>query len=82
MNVRYLRNNQKHAHVSQLLDYVQRCPDEKVQITLLETLGWFDLSYRRSEISAVVKKMSEDGKYPQPVRDEALKTYNRLNKKY
>ncbi|MDD2961083.1 MAG: HEAT repeat domain-containing protein [Muribaculaceae bacterium] len=76
--IRSLRTSPMHNMVPQLLDYLQRCDKADVQVALLEALGWFRHSYRHSEISAVALKMSNNVQLPQTVRDEALKTYNRI----
>jgi len=75
---RYLRNNPVHPEASNLAEYAQRCDNEHVAVTLWEALGWFNLSYRRQEIADVALKVSKDSKYPKAVRNEALKTYNRI----
>ena len=76
--IRYLRNYNVHSQVPQLLEYLQKTDNEPVQISLLEALGWFRMSCRHDEISQVVQAMSQDSHYSQAVRDEALKTYNRI----
>lgn len=77
-NIGMLRNYTKHKFVPQLLEYLQKTRSEKEQICLLEALGWFNLSYTRSAIKKVALEMSQESKYSEPVRDEALKTYRRL----
>lgn len=76
--IRYLRNYNVHSQVSQLLGYLQKTDIESVQVSLLEALGWFRMSCRHNEISQVAQAMSQDSRYSQAVRDEALKTYNRI----
>lgn len=76
--IRTLRNSLMHNHVSQLVQYVEQATDSEVQVYLLEALGWFRNSYRHKEISDVALRMSKNETLPQEVRDEALKTYNRI----
>ena len=76
--IRYLRNYNVHSQIPQLLEYLQKTDNEPVQVSLLEALGWFRMSCRHNEISQVAQAMSQDSRYSQVVRDEALKTYNRI----
>ena len=76
--IRYLRNYNVHSQIPQLLEYLQKTDNELVQVSLLEALGWFRMSCRHNEISQVAQAMSQDSRYSQAVRDEALKTYNRI----
>ena len=76
--IRYLRNYNVHSQIPQLLEYLQKTDNESVQVSLLEALGWFRMSCRHNEISQVAQAMSQDSRYSQAVRDEALKTYNRI----
>lgn len=76
--IRYLRNYNVHSQIPQLLEYLQKTDNEPVQVSLLEALGWFRMSCRLNEISQVAQAMSQDSRYSQVVRDEALKTYNRI----
>ena len=76
--IRYLRNYNVHSQIPQLLEYLQKTDNEPVQVSLLEALGWFRMSCRHNEISQVAQAMSQDSRYSQAVRDEALKTYNRI----
>jgi len=78
MYVRFLRNNNIHAEVPRLLDCVQKCEDDTLQVDLLEALGWFNYSYLRDTIAAVTKRMSACDTYAERVRNEALKTYHRV----
>lgn len=76
--IRYLRNYNVHSQIPQLLEYLQKTDNEPVQVSLLEALGWFRMSCRHNEISQVAQAMGQDSRYSQAVRDEALKTYNRI----
>lgn len=78
-NIRSLRNSTMHYKVDDLLEYVQNCQDEDVCVNLLEALGWFRPSFRHNDISEVALRMSKDESRSERVRNEALKTYNRIN---
>lgn len=51
--------------------------DWSLRVTAVEALGWFDLSYRVGEIEEACGRIL-DSDAPEPVRNEALKTINRL----
>lgn len=76
--IRTIRNSHMHYFVPQLLVYVENCDDAGIQVALLEAFGWFKNSFRHKEISEVALRMSKNATLPQQVRDEALKTYNRI----
>lgn len=49
-------------------------------MALLEALGWFNQSYTAPQIARVMEEIKDDVARPAKVRNEALKTLNRLNK--
>lgn len=76
---RMIRNANVHQMVPQILDYVVKTDaDPSVQKVMWEALGWFDLSWRRAEIADAAKRVAESDAYTAEVRNEALKTYNRV----
>ncbi|MBQ8423453.1 MAG: hypothetical protein IJY36_04265 [Coprobacter sp.] len=77
-SIRSMRNYHVHFMVPELLEYMQQTTDTVVQKNMLEAFGWFKRSYRAPEIKAVAEKMSNDASLCESVRNEALKTYNRL----
>lgn len=77
-SIRTLRNYLPYYKVPQLLDFLQKTKNAEAQVMLLEALGWHTCSYMVPKISACAKAMSEDNALPEQVRDEALRTYNRL----
>lgn len=79
--IRILRNNPLHTKVPQLLDFVKICKDEEVQLALVEAFGWFNLSHTAPQICEVMKRLKDNAIYPDRVRQEALKTVNRLSKR-
>jgi hypothetical protein len=79
--IRAMRNTMVHYKIPVLLDYLQHCNNEETQVMLLECLGWHPYSYQAEAIASTALKISGDAAYPQAVRDEALKTYNRIHAK-
>ena len=73
-----MRNYHIHYMVSELLQYMKTCGNPAVQQAMLEAFGWFTLSVQRPAIIGAVKEMYENESLSDDVRNEALKTYNRL----
>lgn len=79
-NIRSLRNRPSHEHVEELCDYlINKAPDDKIKTTLIETFGWFNISYKKPLIIETCKKIANDSTQSENVRHEALKTINRLS---
>lgn len=79
--IRGIRNNPPHFVVEPVLEYLDSpvAPEDSVlQTATWEALGWFNLSYKASIIAEHAKAVSTDLRFPVTVRNEALKTYNRL----
>ena len=65
----------------QLLELLDNPAEDDLILTVLwEAMGWYDLSYRADEIAAAALKASTDERFSERVRNEALKTYNRVTK--
>lgn len=79
-NIRQIRSNLCFANVPALLEYLPVCDDPAMQITLLEALGWHRLAWNAGQIADAALAISADEAYPEDVRREALKTYNRIAK--
>jgi len=77
-SIRTSRNYCPPYYIPQMMAYIEASNDADVQVALFESLGWRRYSYMAPTIAAFAKACSEDSKYPEKVRDEALKTYNRL----
>lgn len=77
--IRQTRNYMVHQLIPELLEYVQTTTDADAQKGLLEALGWHEYSCQAPKIAEVALKMSENKRYSDSVREEALKTYNRIN---
>ena len=78
-NIRQIRSNLNYGNVPGLLEYLQSCTDAKVQVTLLEALGWHGHAWNAGEIAKVAEAMSSDDALPEEVRREALKTFKRIS---
>lgn len=79
-NIRQIRSNLCFANVPALLEYLAACDDPAMQVTLLEALGWHRLAWNAGQIADAALAISADEAYPEDVRREALKTYNRIAK--
>ncbi|MBR1448733.1 MAG: HEAT repeat domain-containing protein [Prevotella sp.] len=79
--IRATRNTAVHHLIPQMLDFAQSAADEDTKLLIIEALGWHPLSYQASLISEAMQKIQQDPKYSQAVRDEALKTQNRIHAK-
>ena len=79
-NIRQIRSNLCYANVPALLDYLSTCKDEDTQVLLLEALGWHRLAWNSADIAKVAYEMSCDEALSAKVRNEALKTYNRVTR--
>lgn len=77
-SIRTSRNYCPPYYIPQMMAYIEASNDADVQVALFESLGWRRYSYMAPTIAAFAKACSEDSKYPEKVREEALKTYNRL----
>ena len=79
LSLRATRNIAVHHLVPQLLEYVQRkTTDEETQLLIIEALGWHPLTCHRQLIGDTMLAINKDARYSEDVRNEALKTYNRL----
>lgn len=79
--IRSLRNMIPHYKIPALIDYLRHCENREIQVMLLESIGWHTRSFQAAKIATAALEISRDMTYPQSVRDEALKTYNRINAK-
>ena len=79
--IRALRNTLPHYKVPVLIEFLKQTKDEELQIMTLECMGWHPYSCQAERMSQTALDFSQDKRLPQTVRDEALKTYNRLHAK-
>ena len=76
--IRTTRNYTPLYLVPRLIDAVKNTGNAEVQQMILESLGWRNQSYQKDVIATFAKQVSEDSSYAPQVREEALKTYNRM----
>ena len=76
--IRTTRNYCPPFLAQKLMDAVRASRDSDVQKALIESLGWRDCSYMAPRIAAFALEISKDASFAPEVRDEALKTYNRV----
>ncbi len=77
--IRMLRNTNLHLMVPELLNALSEpSEDVKFQVTLMEALGWFNYSCKIDDIVAKAKELAVDERFDPAVRNEALRTVNRL----
>lgn len=78
--IRAMRNLTYHPAIEPLCEYLLTAPGEKTEVALLEAFGWFSHSYNRHAIIGTCKKIIADTSgFSDPVRQEAVRTINRLN---
>lgn len=78
MSLRTTRNYNYHILVPRELEYLSNPDDVTLQTIMWEALGWYVTSYQAPKIAELALKVANDGRFDNKVRDEALKTYNRL----
>ena len=76
--IRGLRNYCPHHRIPEILNYLRTQAQPDAQVALLEMLGWHTLSYQVPAIAKCADEMSHDNSLKPEVRNEALKTVNRL----
>ena len=77
--IRQMRNNPLHPAIDQLVSYLYSCQDEEFRIKLIEAFGWFNYSYRASEVAKHMQAVADDSRFSDKVRNEARKTMARLS---
>ena len=76
--IRSFRNRPLHPAVNEIIAAFETITEPDLQIALIETMGWFNMSYKRNEIADYFFSVWENKNYEEAVRNEALKTYKRL----
>lgn len=77
--IRSLRNLTYHPAIDPLCSYLLSGPGEKIEVNLIEALGWFNLSYKRHIIIDTCRKIiANTDLFSESVRTEALRTVKRL----
>ena len=78
MAMRTTRNYNYHILVPRELEYLTNPDDVILQTVMWEALGWYVTSYQAPKIAELALKVSADERFDKSVRDEALKTFNRI----
>jgi len=77
--MRYFRN---YTYISAIPEIIKFAEDSKtapeLRVTAIEALGWYSFSYKKDMIKEACEKIEKDNSAPQAVKDEALRTFNRL----
>lgn len=76
--IRSTRNFTPPYLIPRLIETVRTNGNPEIQLMILESLGWRNQSCKTKVIADFAKQVSEDTKYTPEVRNEALKTYNRV----
>jgi hypothetical protein len=77
--IRSLRNLTYHPAIEPLCEYLLTAPGEKLEVALVEALGWFGHSYKRQIINDTCNKIIADReRFSEPVRLEAVRTIKRM----
>ncbi len=79
--LRRMRNSNLHTKVDQLLRLIESSDNDDIKVVAIEALGWFDRSYKASEIEAAMAKIAADETQSESVRTEAAKTIGRIKAK-
>lgn len=78
MNCRVFRNYGIHYEFPRLINFLRTSTDTEVRTVLMEALGWHYKSVNRQMVLDVAKEIADDPSQPAELRNEALKTYNRM----
>ena len=78
MTLRTTRNYNYHILVPKELEYLSNPDDVTLQTIMWEALGWYVTSYQAPAIAELALKVANDERFDSKVREEALKTYNRV----
>ena len=78
MALRTTRNYNYHILVPKELEYLSNPDNPVLQTIMWEALGWYVTSYQAHAIAELALKVSADTRFDETVRNEALKTYNRV----
>ncbi|MFI3265757.1 MAG: HEAT repeat domain-containing protein [Rikenellaceae bacterium] len=78
-DIRMMRNNGMHYYFGELMDYFPSLESEALKIAFIEMLGWQTKSFVRADIMQWLQGVQGDANNSQAIRDEALRSYNRLD---
>lgn len=79
MTLRNFRNNPATKSIDQLLQFVNNTSvDEELRLIAVEALGWYNYSYRKSDIVKGLSTLASNTNKNEALRNETIKTINRL----
>ncbi len=67
-----------HSRIPDLVKFIKESKNDARRIALIEAMGWYKYSYQAHVIAKAAKQLSEDASQSNALREEALKTYNRI----
>ena len=76
--MRNFRNKNLHTATDKMMQIFAEESDEELRCAIVEAFGWFNYSYKRSEIINFCEQVWASDAYSDKVRNEALKTAKRL----
>lgn len=77
--IRFLRNNNNHLQVPELLEILaDNSDDTEVRVVLAEALGWFRWSVKKEQIINALEELRENPSMPKELSDEITQTLIRL----
>jgi hypothetical protein len=78
-----LKNMNIHSGVEDFIKVaLDKTESNLIRSTMLQSLAWFNLSYKRDLIIKACAQMIKDPSLDKSLQEEALRTYNRLNKRF
>lgn len=77
--IRMLRNYNYHPDIEEFCNFATNTKNEKLQIAMLEALGWFNLSVYKNKIINTCNNIIDNKNSTENVKKEATKTVNRLS---
>jgi len=76
--LRSFRNMTVNAHLDDLISYVDTVKSERLKLTGIEMLGWFNYSSQRGKVEKFCDKMINDKSLSDACIEESIKTKNRV----
>ncbi|MCK9624843.1 MAG: HEAT repeat domain-containing protein [Bacteroidales bacterium] len=78
-DIRYLRNNNLHWKVNQLIQVAcDTTETEDIRVLMTEALGWFKLSIEKEKIAAAMEQCLKDEQLSPRLKREMIKTIKRI----
>lgn len=78
LSIRTTRNYCPYYRIPEMMECIRQSDDDEIKVMLMESLGWRRQCYLYKDIMDFALTLSNDTTQSAVVRQEALKTYNRL----